>query len=309
MLRMKPVYERPLVVSIKQEVVDQKSTENFQMKSLGHEHTISSNDQQVGILERHSAYANNLRMKPVSQSLLATLIEQDIIYKKSCENHQMRPLIHEQAIPSSQQQVKPIEHNYTSVNMLRMKPIHGPPLPTPVEQEIIHKKSCENHQMRPLSYVQATPSNIQLLGPFKSLSASTDTSFYQRPLVKPVKQKVKLKKTHVNEQASLVSAQNITGKDVLLGRGRARISHEGNCTYRKLVIDAQMEYVLAKKRCKIAIARRIVAHIRIHDGRFLKLDEELKLYFDVGDKKATDKTSQALREGYKIRRDGKLYIS
>eukprot|EP00560_Eucampia_antarctica_P007109 CAMPEP_0197828820 /NCGR_PEP_ID=MMETSP1437-20131217/5347_1 /TAXON_ID=49252 ORGANISM="Eucampia antarctica, Strain CCMP1452" /NCGR_SAMPLE_ID=MMETSP1437 /ASSEMBLY_ACC=CAM_ASM_001096 /LENGTH=83 /DNA_ID=CAMNT_0043430215 /DNA_START=32 /DNA_END=279 /DNA_ORIENTATION=+ len=42
MLRMKPVYERPLVVSIKQEVVDQKSTENFQMKSLGHEHTISS---------------------------------------------------------------------------------------------------------------------------------------------------------------------------------------------------------------------------------------------------------------------------
>jgi len=43
----------------------------------------------------------------------------------------------------------------------------------------------------------------------------------------------------------------------------------------------------------------IVAAIREVGGRFLELDERSGTYRDIGDKKATEKTSQALREGQK----------
>lgn len=47
-----------------------------------------------------------------------------------------------------------------------------------------------------------------------------------------------------------------------------------------------------------------MAAIRQLGGRFLELDERSGLYNDIGDKKATEKTSQALREGQtKIRKD------
>ena len=39
--------------------------------------------------------------------------------------------------------------------------------------------------------------------------------------------------------------------------------------------------------------------IRELGGRFLELDERSGVYRDIGDKKATEKTSQALREGQK----------
>lgn len=48
----------------------------------------------------------------------------------------------------------------------------------------------------------------------------------------------------------------------------------------------------------------IVAAVRQFGGRFLDLDERTNIYTDIGDKKATEKTSQALREGQtKIRQD------
>jgi len=50
----------------------------------------------------------------------------------------------------------------------------------------------------------------------------------------------------------------------------------------------------------------IVAAVRKVGGRFLELDERSGIHVDIGDKKATEKTSQALREGQtKIRK--KLY--
>ena len=48
----------------------------------------------------------------------------------------------------------------------------------------------------------------------------------------------------------------------------------------------------------------IVAAIRKSGGRFLDYDEESQTYYDIGDKRAWDKTSQALREGLaQIRRE------
>ena len=46
-----------------------------------------------------------------------------------------------------------------------------------------------------------------------------------------------------------------------------------------------------------------MAAVRELGGRFLELDERTNIYRDIGDKKATEKTSQALREGQtKIRK-------
>lgn len=89
----------------------------------------------------------------------------------------------------------------------------------------------------------------------------------------------------------------ITEHDVLLGRGSGVTRHEGNKKYRSLIVRSQYDYVLATRSEKTAMARRIVADIRKHNGRFLKQDDS-GTWFDVGNKKAVEKTSQALREGF-----------
>ena len=58
------------------------------------------------------------------------------------------------------------------------------------------------------------------------------------------------------------------------------------------------DYVRAPKIQKPSVARVIVRAIRNGDppGRFLRKDEKTGKWVDVGDKKAAEKTSQALRE-------------
>lgn len=58
------------------------------------------------------------------------------------------------------------------------------------------------------------------------------------------------------------------------------------------------DYVRAPKIQKPSVARVIVRAIRNGDppGRFLKKDSANGKWFDIGDKKAAEKTSQALRE-------------
>lgn len=95
----------------------------------------------------------------------------------------------------------------------------------------------------------------------------------------------------------------VRNEDVLCGRGGATNNHVGNRCFRQLVACNQSHYLLAKKRDKKLIARSIVDNIRKRGGRFLK--REVKSgsdhWVDVGDKKASEKTSQALREGLDVR--------
>lgn len=89
-----------------------------------------------------------------------------------------------------------------------------------------------------------------------------------------------------------------SANDVLMGRGGATNNHEGNKMYRQLVQDHQDEYLKAIKRDKKGIAKSIVAIVRGRGGGFLKkADDGRSGWVDVGDKKAWEKTSQALREG------------
>jgi len=92
-------------------------------------------------------------------------------------------------------------------------------------------------------------------------------------------------------------SDGVTPFDVLSGRGGGTNNHPGNQVFRRLCDERRPKYVLARKMEKREIARSIVAAVRSRGGRFLKKNEKTGEWFDIGDAKATSKTSQALREG------------
>jgi hypothetical protein len=87
--------------------------------------------------------------------------------------------------------------------------------------------------------------------------------------------------------------------DVLSGRGNFVNYHAGNEHFRALVRKHKLEYVKCPKPQKGKFSRTIVDEVKnqIPPGRFLKQDGATKLWYDIGEKKALDKTRQALREG------------
>jgi len=93
--------------------------------------------------------------------------------------------------------------------------------------------------------------------------------------------------------------------DVLCGRGGATNNHPGNQRFRAIVAEHMPEYLLARKKEKAHIARRVVRSIQRDGGRFLKRQKDhstgTEVWMEVTDKKATEKTSQALREGLDVR--------
>lgn len=93
---------------------------------------------------------------------------------------------------------------------------------------------------------------------------------------------------------------HINDYDVLLGRGGATNNHPGNKHFRDQVSEHRKEYLTARKKEKIGIARRIVAIIQSNGGRFLKRTPTDD-WVEVDDKRAQEKTSQALREGLDVR--------
>jgi len=101
--------------------------------------------------------------------------------------------------------------------------------------------------------------------------------------------------------SKLLHQDTVGVDDVLLGRGGRTNSHVGNKRYRTIVADYQSEYLEARKKDKILIARRIVALVKERGGRFLKQGPTDQTWMEVPDKRATEKTSQALREGLDVR--------
>jgi len=90
----------------------------------------------------------------------------------------------------------------------------------------------------------------------------------------------------------------VTAYDILCGRGGLTNHHKGNKRFRDIVALHRPDYVRAPKIQKPSVARVIVRAIRNGDppGRFLKKDDKTGRWYDIGDKKAAEKTSQALRE-------------
>jgi len=96
----------------------------------------------------------------------------------------------------------------------------------------------------------------------------------------------------------LSGIENPHENDVLSGRGKHVHSHPGNKRFRSYVEDQKELYNQAPKVKKSVFAKLIVTAIRnlVPPGRFLKQDPSTELWSDIGDRKALDKTRQALRE-------------
>jgi hypothetical protein len=98
-----------------------------------------------------------------------------------------------------------------------------------------------------------------------------------------------------------MTTQNVGPDDVLLGRGGATNNHAGNHRFRQCVAARQAEYLNCRKHEKVNIAKSIVAEIQSRGGRFLRCGTIKDHWDEVSDKRAQEKTSQALREGLDVR--------
>lgn len=107
-----------------------------------------------------------------------------------------------------------------------------------------------------------------------------------------------------NSMHSYPLVTKVNNNDVLCGRGGATNVHIGNRRFRSIVKKYQQQYLSAKKKDKPAVAGIVVDIIRNENppGRFLKKDNIRNGWYDIGDVKAKEKTSQALREGAPIMR-------
>jgi hypothetical protein len=98
------------------------------------------------------------------------------------------------------------------------------------------------------------------------------------------------------EEQALTNITDPHDTDVLCGRGGANVRHPGNKKYLDLVHLNKGHYTTCPPAEKYMISRSIVMAIRELRGRFLEKNKIHGTWSDIGDKKATGKTSQALRE-------------
>jgi len=103
----------------------------------------------------------------------------------------------------------------------------------------------------------------------------------------------------------------IEDSDIICGRKGVALKHPGNIAYRKIVCLNKELYATCLKTEKLRVSKSIVTAMREAGGRFLERDDgrtsrsldEMNedgspvVWKDIGDRRAIEKTSQALREG------------
>mmetsp|Transcript_27953 Transcript_27953/g.65738 ORF Transcript_27953/g.65738 Transcript_27953/m.65738 type:complete len:730 (+) Transcript_27953:259-2448(+) len=134
--------------------------------------------------------------------------------------------------------------------------------------------------------------------------SSNESNMTQEEKDKEAKEKEEAEKKKIEELKKkyknwpLKDIKEPHDNDVMYGRGGGTNHHPGNKQYRKMVEDRKVKYVNSKRLDKPLVALEIIREWRgqLPPGRFLKHNDKTGLWDDVGDKKAREKTSQALRE-------------
>lgn len=137
-----------------------------------------------------------------------------------------------------------------------------------------------------------------------TLNAPTESSQISIPDMSPHTRA----RVPVSESASFaVTAGTITPRDedVLFGRGGKTNHHPGNKRLREIVNSYRSIYRQAKKVDKPKVAKLIVGALRAASppSRFLRVNEATNQWEDVGDRRASEKVSQSLREKDKNERE------
>ena len=155
----------------------------------------------------------------------------------------------------------------------------------------------------PLKNQQVSPQQLTPTSPLDALAQACATR-----RLKKVKATAGLTKDDCAPDPSLSSSPRdqdegglkLSDNDVLCGRGGLTNHHPGNVFFRRIVRGRREDYLRASKRDKAGVAREIVESIRelVPSGRFLKRDTSNPgIWIEIGNRKAREKTSQALREG------------
>eukprot|EP00814_Leptocylindrus_danicus_P010074 CAMPEP_0116026868 /NCGR_PEP_ID=MMETSP0321-20121206/14202_1 /TAXON_ID=163516 /ORGANISM="Leptocylindrus danicus var. danicus, Strain B650" /LENGTH=691 /DNA_ID=CAMNT_0003499939 /DNA_START=164 /DNA_END=2239 /DNA_ORIENTATION=- len=174
-----------------------------------------------------------------------------------------------------------------------------------IEDKVAVEKTCQAlRDASSISSAASTPArkplSLQAASHYPRMTTTTSADESSSCITKPI---------------SCDHMDMINENDVLLGRGGFTNNHTGNRRFRQLVQQYQLQYFHASKMEKPAIASMIVHTIRSSNppGRFLKkskMDEVTtrtdadddsvssggSSWKDVGDLRAREKVSQALRE-------------
>ena len=86
--------------------------------------------------------------------------------------------------------------------------------------------------------------------------------------------------------------------DILSGRGGASNNHMGNKIFRTICEHNKELYATLPRTKKLPVAVRVVEAVRLRDppGRFLERKKKDKLWYEVTERRAVEKTAQAMRE-------------
>merc|ERR1719491_2153189 len=90
-----------------------------------------------------------------------------------------------------------------------------------------------------------------------------------------------------------------TDNDVLSGRGKSVNGHAGNKKFRETIQRLRESYYATSKTERPLFAKMLVNEISNlqPSGRFLKQDPVTKLWYEISNTRAWEKTRQAFREG------------
>jgi len=84
--------------------------------------------------------------------------------------------------------------------------------------------------------------------------------------------------------------------DCLFGREKWMDNHPGNKRYQQIIEENRLIYQVISKNEKKTLRMKIVNDWRANNGRFLKLNKDTSMWQDIGDDKAQQYISLALRE-------------
>lgn len=109
-------------------------------------------------------------------------------------------------------------------------------------------------------------------------------------------------KKEKKKDSPLVEVDKPGQHDVICGRGGGSNNHPGNVYWRILVKKSKPLYICSLKSHKMVVARSVVEMVRkrVPSGSFLEKNLKTGKWEEIGERRAIEKTSQALRESAPI---------
>jgi len=85
--------------------------------------------------------------------------------------------------------------------------------------------------------------------------------------------------------------------DVICGRGKGSLKHDGNARYLQLIRDNMDKYRSAQKKVdRSVIVTNIISSLRNEGARFVRCEDRTGRWWEIGDEEAKKKTGHAIRD-------------